>query len=515
MKRHWKIIIIFLAVLLALACVWVETLGTTQEKAVAAYKKSLLARGEKLDITEVIPPPLPPAQNGADIFNDAESLATPEGQEFSNIAPAMRMIAPGKAMVGFAQPDLEDSDLKYTNTWSYMTTVAQDDRPSTELLARAAAFPGLDFHINYTAWPNAPLEYLAPLKRAAQRLSTAAICNLHNGDTASAATNICAMIGLVNAEQDDRFLICQLVRFAMAAITVSANWELLQATNVNDAQLAMLQKQWEQSDYVSPVENSFLMERAASEMTIDKMRTSSEYFEHTMKAYAPSPSSSGPGSWLDGLQNFWDDMKFGYAKTMWRATWTYSDELRMLQGDQILLEIVRTIEANGCFNPAYNSVNTQLSSLGITNDDSPLTMEPSDIHWLFADNSLVLSSVLRRAMMAETERNVVITAIALKRYQLKNGGYPDTLSQLIPQFLPAVLADPVDGKPLRYRLIKDGTYLLYSIGNNDKDDGGNPALDISVTGRTLYWLNAHALDWVWPQPATPAEVQSFYAHSPP
>ena len=73
--------------------------------------------------------------------------------------------------------------------------------------------------------------------------------------------------------------------------------------------------------------------------------------------------------------------------------------------------------------------------------------------------------------------------------------------------------DPIDGKPLRYRLMPDGSFLLYSIGENGKDDGGDGSLTIRTwRDMPLRFAAPDALDWVWPQPATPAEIQAFYAH---
>jgi hypothetical protein len=63
---------------------------------------------------------------------------------------------------------------------------------------------------------------------------------------------------------------------------------------------------------------------------------------------------------------------------------------------------------------------------------------------------------------------------------------------------------------MRYHPNADGTYLLYSVGENGVDDGGNPSLEPGVTGSYLHWQNNHALDWVWPQPATAAEIQKYY-----
>lgn len=271
----------------------------------------------------------------------------------------------------------------------------------------------------------------------------------------------------------------------------------------------MLQKSWEQLELVHPMENSLLMERASSEATIRKMRTSDEYLNQEMRFYDPSASAGGgSGDWTDNIHDMWDHMKFGYSKTMWRATWTYSDELRMLQADQTILETIRTIQTNGSFYPAYAAY---------TNTDTPedgLMLDMPDIHWMFSEGASALAASLRRTMTAEVTRNTVITAIALKRYQLKYGGYPGSLSKLVPQFLSAVPRDPVDGQPLRYRLNADGTFLLYSVGLNGKDDGGNPTLDASIPNSYFNWLGPHALDWVWPQAATPEETAYFYAHPP-
>jgi hypothetical protein len=72
----------------------------------------------------------------------------------------------------------------------------------------------------------------------------------------------------------------------------------------------------------------------------------------------------------------------------------------------------------------------------------------------------------------------------------------------------------VDGQPLRYRRNADGTFLLYSVGVDGKDDGGNPTGSGAASRGSFYWQDATARDWVWPQPATPAEVQDFYDRPP-
>jgi hypothetical protein len=121
---------------------------------------------------------------------------------------------------------------------------------------------------------------------------------------------------------------------------------------------------------------------------------------------------------------------------------------------------------------------------------------------------------VEKALRMEAARDVVVAAIALKRFQLKHGQWPENLAEVVPEFLHAVPIDPYDGKPLRYRRNGDGTYSLYCVGEDGVDDGGDPTCPPSAGSSSLDWLNPKARDWVWPQPATPAEAEFFYAHPP-
>jgi hypothetical protein len=61
--------------------------------------------------------------------------------------------------------------------------------------------------------------------------------------------------------------------------------------------------------------------------------------------------------------------------------------------------------------------------------------------------------------------------MALGRYRLAEGQFPETLQALVPEYLAAVPEDPIDLQPLRYRRDEEG-YVVYSIGTNGVDDGG-------------------------------------------
>jgi hypothetical protein len=519
MKTRWKILIAVAVFLAVFTGIWLVTMHVQPENEVEAYKKTLREKGEKLEISEVLPPPVPAESNGVAVVQSAFALFSPLSDEWTNLPSAMRMVAPGKAMIGWAQPDVRGYD--FTNSWENIMAAAEANRPATEMLRQAMDYPAIDFQLDYNKGFEMLLPHLAPLKRSAQRLSAAAMCDLHNGDTASATTNLCALLALVQGERDERTIISQLVRIAMAAIAASANWELLQSTNLTNAELATLQMSWEQLEFVNGAEGSILMERATTVTTIKKMRASKSDFDHLMGMMVSSGASGlgGSGSWLEDIgdmaKSSWEKTKLAGATFMWRTSWGYSDELQALEGDQLILETLRTVKTNQFFQPAYTNMLNGLSAMGVTNDESwVIKLDIPDFRRIFSDDIGALSATVRKTMAAEASRRIVITAIALKRFQLKHGNYPEKLSELAPEFLAAIPLDAVDGQPLRYRRNADGTFLLYSVGENGKDDGGDPSLEKGVTSSSFYWQNPHALDWVWPQPATAEEVQSFYNHPP-
>ncbi len=118
------------------------------------------------------------------------------------------------------------------------------------------------------------------------------------------------------------------------------------------------------------------------------------------------------------------------------------------------------------------------------------------------------SRYLLKLAQAQTARNLTVTAIALKRYYLQHSAYPATLNELVPAFLSAVPADFMDGKPLRYKQRLDGDFLLYSVGNDGQDDGGDPTpVSQSTYSTNINWLLCR--DIVWPRVATPATLEEY------
>ncbi len=76
---------------------------------------------------------------------------------------------------------------------------------------------------------------------------------------------------------------------------------------------------------------------------------------------------------------------------------------------------------------------------------------------------------MKMKCQSNTGSAVTYAMLAIKAFQAKNGRLPQTLDELVPEFLPAVPLDDFDGKPIRYSPAKK---VLYSVGEDFKDGGG-------------------------------------------
>lgn len=68
----------------------------------------------------------------------------------------------------------------------------------------------------------------------------------------------------------------------------------------------------------------------------------------------------------------------------------------------------------------------------------------------------------------QTQLRCTIAGLAAERYRLTTGRWPDSLDQLVPNYLAALPIDPFAGQPLRLRPTDDGCSIV-SIGSNGKE----------------------------------------------
>jgi hypothetical protein len=364
---------------------------------------------------------------------------------------------------------------------------------------------------------------LSQMKQASQRLNTATVLALRDGDQDAATTHLLGTFGMIRGMTEERMFIFQLVRIAIAHITQAATWELLQSTNTTDAQLEMIQREWKALDFILPAARALEMERAMNEMTIGDMRESRTEYSRVAGDYGFSGSGgSGGGATWAGSRDFilettefakdtWGKTKDATKEISWRVAWSYSDQLRMLKGIQIQIETLRTTLTNRNFKTSLDVQRTRLNDVGFRgkNDDEAVwsLADEGTLKTMFSSGVLSLGRTIHKVMTIEASKQLTVTAIALKRYKLRHGKLSADLAALVPEFLPAVPFDPVNAQPLHYKPNADGTFLLYSVGEYAEDNGGDPKPAGTKT-KSNSWQRGR--DWVWPQPASAQEIEDFY-----
>jgi hypothetical protein len=479
-------ILFVLVVLLILGFIFLTPHGRYRHE-LEAYKQQLVARGEKLTIAELAPPPSIDPSNGAKAFMQfMGNYSSP-----TDYPSAMKMVAPGLAEIGC------------TNDAAVMSVnYARNMRQMVELrnILNASV---LDFDLNYSQGYDLPLPHQPKLKAAEQLASASTIQTLHAKNYSEARSDLLAAVDLVRLSPNEPFMVSGLVRVAMAQIAIYATWESLQSGEWNDPQLTELQAQWHNLDFFQNPETSIIFERAEGIAAVAAARQMNR-LDPMLSPLSTTYNMSGTPSRRPGLVGFLDDIQRLYNRSrfgMWKSTWSYDEELCYLQTVDAAVASCRLANATGAFVPVLEKLKQE--------DVRILRLHPAatNQYLLFFSGSGRFESYLLKLARVETARRLTVTAIALKRYHLQHGVYPSSLNDLVPAFLPAVPADFMDGQPLRYKLRPDGDFLLYSVGEDGKDDGGDPT-PVPPSTSFYSWLNGR--DIVWPRVATPAALEEYH-----
>jgi len=120
-------------------------------------------------------------------------------------------------------------------------------------------------------------------------------------------------------------------------------------------------------------------------------------------------------------------------------------------------------------------------------------LESKDLPW-HAFLSKSSWSNFQSAFLKEAQLEAMLlaarTGLACRLHKSRTGAYPESLEALVPVILGEIPIDPFTGEPLVYRRDGEG-FIVYSLGSNEKDDGG----------RSTYMITQMVMekddDWAW------------------
>jgi len=134
-------------------------------------------------------------------------------------------------------------------------------------------------------------------------------------------------------------------------------------------------------------------------------------------------------------------------------------------------------------------------------DSEELERRMNSTPWYYKMAGLLLPNavaVLFKRATLEAMFETARVGIACKIYKNMHGDFPEDLSELAPEILEEVPVDPFTGNSLIYSK-QDSGIIIYSIGSNLKDDGGNGTWQITSL------VMDKDDDWAWKE--TPGKRQ--------
>jgi hypothetical protein len=454
------------------------------------YLNRLQGKGEVLGVAWLEPRHPPENENA---FTALVGLTNKFGAILNKLAagpPPLRFAAPGKAIVSWRLNQWSGDD-KTTHDWQKLASQMNKAREllgSVHAALQKPAFDsGFDFSQGFLVFQIGPLSVT---KHVAQLLNAATLYELKNGHLAAANQHLCDLVKLTALQHPEPLVVCQLTRQACAGLAFADTWQALQARGWNDAQLKALQSAWEGCDFAGDLDGAMEMER---DLTLDYYEQLKNSWPNlTLAADQREYASAVYGGAFPTLpvQGF---MFHRIYLPFWRLVWADRDELRAVQRWQPLIERGRTARTNSwaaiAGQPAAGNEITPWKQMRLYDR----------LRFLFSSEPFSVSdSVIRQALCAQVQQQMAITAIAIHRYHLRTGIFPPNLSVLVPKYLPALPRDSMNGKALRYQLDPGAGFVLYSVGEDGKDDGGNPACNPDKKKYERIW---DGRDAVWPTPA--------------
>ena len=473
-------------------------------RAWSKYRQALEAAGEQLDVRAFIAKPIPDEQNfaatpfikswfarsnGEDPWDDdylqaSKGISDPGGKPNSPSRSFMDLVAWAMAFdaVRSGNPGrrqrLDASQLDPESRAKAAASVLEGlkgSEASLNELRAASQRPYSQYPVIYdldNPW-GIRLPHLSKLRAAVLRLRLKACAELAAGRSEDALQDVKLMFYLVDSVKDEIFLISSVVRLVCWQLALQPIWEGLAGHRWSEAQLLELQTRLQQCDFVTDLKRPLAGERAAGILTADLLVRK----KYRLSDLIDKPEPTG------SLANV-------VGRVVPRG-WYYQEQLNYCRLYQEQLN--GTLDAaRKTISPSRIAAHAHELERQIAGGRTGKGLKAILHHQVLATMLLpALSKPHLKAATAQTAADQAALACALERYRLANGQFPERLELLAPRFLSRWPHDVITGEPYQYRRTDDGQFLLYSVGWNERDDGGAP-------GNTLFDENQG--DWVWEYP---------------
>ena len=341
-------------------------------------------------------------------------------------------------------------------------------------LHAAARRPHARFPVSYQEWATW-LPHLVQMKGCAHFLNLHAHAALANGDSVLALQDIQLSFRLGEALNSEPVLITYLVQIAMSQIRLLAIWNGLADHRWTDAQLIALDTALAREDQLKNYLTGMRGERLFGLQSIEQLQLTRD-----LNSFADSAERSTKQTFWESVlgnslfrlwpKGWFDQNKLSIAKMHTEFTLPAVDAERHLATPQATRRMAAAVNPPARFLSPYNAFSAMLLP--------------------------ALNRSAEKAARAQSYSDLARVACALERHRLAHGQFPENLAALAPLFIAQLPHDVINGQPLKYRRTDDDSFILYSVGWNETDDGGT--VELTKSGG----VDPKQGDWVWryPQP---------------
>jgi hypothetical protein len=316
------------------------------------------------------------------------------------------------------------------------------------------------------------LPHLGVFQNATACLKLRALAELELGRNQEALGDVELSLRLIENLRNERTLITHFVRKWMAESVLATIWQGAADHRWTDDQLVALESGLQKFDWLSDYARVLQTERAVTPQLLDEMRVSRDPQLITI-IHSQTGRSSDQNVW-EKAYRFIPGGWFEQNKVSYLAISSVPAEWHLAAaGGHVDIPELRQRAA---------ALRSRIANSG------PYSFLA--VHLAGGQAELPIKFIKTEALT-----RLARTALALERYRLARGSYPEELQSLAPQFVASVPSDVIGGGELRYRRNDGDRLVLYSVGWNGKDDGGVVAL---VRGKTF--PDDEAGDWVWQYP---------------
>jgi hypothetical protein len=503
---RWKIAEISVVIAI-IGAVPLSRADNAAQKAVDETRRNLHQQGFNTDLTN-FDFSTSPEQRTREAILKSTGPANRLSEPFVNHPNLMEAAGNDSAIVVWKQDFLKKQNRSWPDNseelaWEEFREAINANQMQIDAACTAVLSGLIRFNLNASGGNRILLPHLAMMKNLTQTLGDRIVLDLHDGNRDAAWTNLLAETRLMAAWEPEPVEISHLVRFADTSLAFNAIWQALQTNSWADERLARLQQEWESVDFFTNLPETAAFKRAsmAAECQQDRQGL----------VNSPPTFTEFLNMGLHFPPSIWSELNYRWSQANYHKHGSYEDEK-----DLLLFYRDRELELrNAVKAPTWSAMrqlpgvsNPPLFQSKYRHSRTQMMMATREIGMRFQREG---SSLLGRAAKAEVQRRLIITAIALERYRGKHSSYPKALPELAPEFLKNPLPDFMDGQPLRYRLTEDGHFILYSIGLDCVDDGGQMPSherqrppDFGTEGMGAPPKG----DIVWPLPASTVAVQA-------